>query len=110
MTRKDAMILDEGNAELHSSTSHIYLQYNVQSPPPKPNGPGWTRFICLSDTHGSIVGNVPDGDILVHSGDLSLYGTELNVTVDWIKSLPHPKKMCVHLISHIKWPSELIDI
>lgn len=94
MTGGDAVFLAEGDQDLHTATSHIYLQYNVRSPPLKPNGPGWTRFICFSDTHGSTVGDVPDGDVLVHGGDLSLYGTALNVTVDWLKSLPHPKKMC----------------
>ncbi|KAF8344137.1 Metallo-dependent phosphatase-like protein [Cantharellus anzutake] len=85
----------DSEAELHTATAHVYLEYDVRSPPPKPKAHGWTRFICFSDTHSSTVENVPCGDILIHAGDLSYYGKGLDVTVHWLKSLPHPNKLVI---------------
>ncbi|KAK1229409.1 hypothetical protein PQX77_007529 [Marasmius sp. AFHP31] len=55
--------------------------------PPHP-GKGWTRFVCMSDTHSNIY-TVPKGDVLLHSGDLSSWGEkdQLKETIDWIGSL-----------------------
>ena len=56
------------------------------------------RFVCLSDTHmrhASI--RVPDGDVLVHTGDFTNHGT-LKQTLefaDWFASQPHKVKICV---------------
>ncbi|KAI0295515.1 Metallo-dependent phosphatase-like protein [Russula brevipes] len=63
--------------------------------PPHP-GQGWTRFVCVSDTH-SQTPLLPDGDVLIHAGDLCSWGavTQLKVTVDWLLSLPHPKKIII---------------
>jgi hypothetical protein len=57
-------------------------------------GQGWTRFVCVSDTHSKKFA-VPAGDVLIHAGDLSSWGSvkQLKVTVDWLLSLPHPAKM-----------------
>ena len=64
-----------------------------------------TRFVCLSDTHlahdqGSsfqpaIV--VPDGDILVHAGDMTWRGDrgEMERAFRLIESLPHPHKIVI---------------
>lgn len=56
------------------------------------------RIVCISDTHncnGQI--SVPDGDILVHSGDSLTSGTilEFERFIDWFSSLPHPEKILV---------------
>jgi hypothetical protein len=61
--------------------------------PPHP-GQGWTRFVCVSDTHSETF-PLPAGDVLIHAGDLSAWGRvgQLNVTLDWLLSLPHPTKM-----------------
>ena len=61
--------------------------------PPHP-GQDWTRFVCISDTHSKTF-PLPDGDVLIHSGDLCSWGTvkQLKVTMDWLVSLPHPTKM-----------------
>ena len=61
--------------------------------PPHP-GQGWTRFVCVSDTHSRTF-PLPDGDVLIHAGDLCSWGhvQQLKVTMDWLVSLPHPKKM-----------------
>ncbi len=56
------------------------------------------RIVCLSDTHNcnyKII--VPDGDILIHSGDATINGTELEVEefLIWYSSLPHKHKIFV---------------
>jgi Icc-related predicted phosphoesterase len=41
---------------------------------------------------------VPDGDLLVHCGDITFKG-ELSVIADfaqWMKELPHQNKVCIH--------------
>ncbi|KAI6036869.1 Metallo-dependent phosphatase-like protein [Pisolithus microcarpus] len=65
------------------------------SAPPHP-GAGWTRFVCISDTHSGIF-RLPYGDVLLHAGDLSSYGalSQLTRTVDWLKSLKHPVKIMI---------------
>lgn len=57
-------------------------------------------LIALSDTHGlhrKMSHPVPDGDILVHSGDLCGNGRleEIRDFAAWIGSLPHPNKIVV---------------
>ena len=34
------------------------------------------KIVCISDTHGQYPDNVPDGDILIHAGDITKYGEE----------------------------------
>lgn len=58
------------------------------------------RVVCISDTHClSYPGHVdiPDGDLLIHAGDLSNDGSlhEIQAAVDWLQSLPHPQKVVV---------------
>jgi 3',5'-cyclic AMP phosphodiesterase CpdA len=40
----------------------------------------------------------PDGDVLLHAGDLLKTGklAELRTTIEWLRGLPHPTKTCVH--------------
>jgi Icc-related predicted phosphoesterase len=56
------------------------------------------RLVCLSDTHeqGRRVA-VPDGDVLVHAGDLTFHGAldALAREADWLRSLPHPHKIVI---------------
>lgn len=58
----------------------------------------WTRFVCISDTHSREPTSLPDGDVLIHAGDLTAWGTpkEMYTTIDWLKSCPHRVKLCVH--------------
>ena len=56
------------------------------------------KIVCISDTHGlqdSL--NVPDGDILIHAGDLTLRGTasQLNDSLSYFANLPHKYKIIV---------------
>ena len=48
---------------------------------PQHPGPHWTRFVLISDTHSRTGLQVPDGDILIHAGDLSSYGTPSQLKV-----------------------------
>ena len=52
--------------------------------------------VCVSDTHNSQP-ELPDGDLLIHAGDMTQAGSlqELQVTVDWLKAQPHPTKIVV---------------
>jgi len=48
-----------------------------------------TRIVCISDTHSKYDFILPDGDILLHAGDLTSTGRydELNYFLYWLKSL-----------------------
>jgi predicted phosphodiesterase len=57
------------------------------------------RLVLLSDTHslhGSI-NTVPDGDVLIHAGDMTLRGVlaDLEGFLDWFAAFPHPHKLLV---------------
>ena len=56
------------------------------------------RIVCISDTHNcneEIV--VPDGDILIHSGDATINGSDVEVIefLHWFSRLPHRRKIFV---------------
>ncbi|KAG1906607.1 Metallo-dependent phosphatase-like protein [Suillus fuscotomentosus] len=77
-----------------TETVRIYRQ-GADIIPPHP-GSDWTRFVCISDTHSHTF-HIPAGDVLLHAGDLSSWGSlsQLIVTVEWLKSLDHPVKIMV---------------
>jgi Icc-related predicted phosphoesterase len=56
------------------------------------------RIVAISDTHGmhrQLI--VPEGDVLIHAGDLTAYG-KLHEVADfneWIGSLPHKTKIII---------------
>ncbi|KAJ7322972.1 Metallo-dependent phosphatase-like protein [Mycena albidolilacea] len=82
-----------------SPTSIVQLEYPPQAPLPKPPSTAtsnWTRFVLLSDTHSRVF-PVPDGDVLLHSGDLTRHGTprDLRRTMEWLYALPHPVKIII---------------
>lgn len=83
-----------------TDTARVYTDYPTESPPEHP-GSLWTRWVCISDTHSKTF-DVPPGDALIHAGDLMQWGAidQLQVTIDWINSLPHPFKLSVQLCSH----------
>ncbi|CAJ0760887.1 1450_t:CDS:10, partial [Entrophospora sp. SA101] len=67
--------------------------------PDKP-APDWIRFVCVSDTHNMVNSRnftVPEGDVLLHSGDLTKVGTvdQLEQAVNWLKDLPHRHKIVI---------------
>ncbi|KAK0718152.1 calcineurin-like phosphoesterase [Lasiosphaeria miniovina] len=55
------------------------------------------KVVCLSDTHGHVVPDVPDGDLLVHCGDLTDAGSAaaIQAQLDWLAALPHRHKVVV---------------
>jgi Icc-related predicted phosphoesterase len=56
------------------------------------------RIVCISDTHARHAGLVvPDGDVLVHAGDLTRRGSEKDVRAfdDWLRTLPHRHKVVI---------------
>jgi Icc-related predicted phosphoesterase len=57
-----------------------------------------TRIVCLSDTHNCTDEiEVPNGDILVHSGDATITGSaeEVKLFSGWFSHLPHTHKIFV---------------
>ncbi len=56
------------------------------------------KIVCLSDTHNCNEKiSVPDGDILIHSGDATITGTaqEIRRFNSWFSGLPHKHKILV---------------
>lgn len=56
------------------------------------------RLVLLADTHtfqADLAGKVPDGDVLVHAGDMGRAGDEAELTeaAAWLRALPHPHKI-----------------
>lgn len=53
--------------------------------------------VCISDTHNTTPASIPAGDILLHAGDLSQYGTfaEVQAQLAWLNSQPHPHKVVI---------------
>jgi len=52
--------------------------------------------VCIADTH-NLTCAIPDGDVLIHAGDLTNTGTtaEIQTAIDWISSLPHRHKVVI---------------
>ena len=55
------------------------------------------RVVCISDTHTQRPRNVPDGDLLIHAGDLTNAGStaELQAQIEWLNSLSHTHKVVI---------------
>lgn len=56
------------------------------------------KIVCISDTHFyPVTKEIPDGDVLIHAGDLTGYGTLKQVAAagNWLGRLPHPIKLVV---------------
>lgn len=55
------------------------------------------RIVCISDTHLAHDFKIPDGDILIHAGDLTVNGTYIQTANvgNWLRSLPHKHKVII---------------
>lgn len=57
------------------------------------------RLVCISDTHSQHerLGTLPEGDVLLHAGDLSKRGTEAEIRAfsAWFAAQPHPHKVVI---------------
>jgi predicted MPP superfamily phosphohydrolase len=53
-------------------------------------------LVCISDTHNTTP-DVPNGDILLHAGDLTNKGVfkELQAQLTWLNTLPHKHKIVI---------------
>lgn len=53
-------------------------------------------IVCISDTHNTQP-PLPNGDILIHAGDLTQSGSlpELQATINWLLAQPHPIKIVI---------------
>ncbi|KAI9818684.1 MAG: hypothetical protein M1832_004159 [Thelocarpon impressellum] len=71
----------------------LFLRGPAYSPPTYRQS---VRVVCISDTH-CLTDSVPNGDLLVHAGDLTNAGTadEIQTQIDWLKSLPHLHKLAI---------------
>ncbi|WKY10275.1 hypothetical protein Q1695_002542 [Nippostrongylus brasiliensis] len=68
----------------------------VNEPPTGPH----LKVVCISDSHNQldlVAKNIPDGDVLVHAGDLTNYGSEeeLKKLNDELGRLPHKHKLII---------------
>ncbi|KAL8651640.1 MAG: hypothetical protein Q9210_003142 [Variospora velana] len=66
---------------------------------PPPSGPPPTEaihIVCISDTHGTQP-PIPQGDILLHAGDLTQWGTfsEIQAQLTWLSNQPHKYKVII---------------
>lgn len=69
--------------------THHFLTHLHSTPKPLQDAP--IRVVCISDTHNHIPDHIPDGDILIHAGDMTNDGSvaEIQKQIDWLSSLPH---------------------
>lgn len=60
----------------------------------------YCTLVCISDTHGlhnSIIEKIPDGDFLIHAGDITNHGElyQLKSFNEWLGNLPHRHKIVI---------------
>jgi Icc-related predicted phosphoesterase len=56
------------------------------------------KLVIISDTHGMHNGlKLPEGDVLIHAGDITKYGTLEDVRVfnQWLEQFSHPHKIVI---------------
>ncbi|KAF2021344.1 Metallo-dependent phosphatase [Aaosphaeria arxii CBS 175.79] len=75
-----------------TSSTFIFISSFI----PLPNPRKYIRIVCISDTHNRTP-KVPDGDVVIHAGDLSNHGTiaELRPQIAWLDGLPHTTKLAI---------------
>ncbi|KAH8689478.1 metallophosphoesterase domain-containing protein [Talaromyces proteolyticus] len=84
--------------KLYSKVRQIQDLTTKQGPnSPRPTIESPVTLVCLSDTHNSKPASLPPGDILVHAGDLSQFGTfpEIQAQLTWLSAQPHRHKVVV---------------
>jgi hypothetical protein len=64
------------------------------TPPNRPKDP--ITVVCISDTHMTQP-PLPQGDLLLHTGDLSIVGSqaEIQEQLNWLSSQPHTHKIVI---------------
>ncbi|KAJ4924896.1 hypothetical protein JOQ06_003845, partial [Pogonophryne albipinna] len=75
-------------------------QVHMVDPMPhdSPKPPGYTRFVCISDTHSRTDSiQMPYGDVFIHAGDFTELGlpSEVKKFNDWLGTLPYDIKIVI---------------
>lgn len=72
----------------------IYRRRSKVSAPNQHDNP--ITVVCVSDTHNRKPA-IPDGDILLHAGDMTAHGTfeELQEQISWLEQQPHKHKVAI---------------
>jgi hypothetical protein len=89
------LILDSPLRALISFIYTILLSLRAAPFKPPPNKPK-VRIVCISDTHTNTP-HIPNGDVVIHAGDLTNAGTveEIQAQINWLDSLPHREKILI---------------
>ncbi|XP_070710211.1 metallophosphoesterase domain-containing protein 1 [Pempheris klunzingeri] len=75
---------------------HVHMVDPMPHDTPKP--PGFTRFVCISDTHSRTDAiQMPYGDVFIHAGDFTELGlpSEVKKFNDWLGTLPYDIKIVI---------------
>lgn len=82
------------NQRLRSLASYLKSLHSPAPPPPRPDNP--LTVVCISDTHNTQP-PIPPGDLLLHAGDLSTWGTfsEIQAQLTWLSQQQHRYKVVV---------------
>lgn len=82
-------------APIKTLATHLYSFQQRTAPLPEYQL-GGIVVVCVSDTHNTQPA-VPDGDLLIHAGDLTQSGSfnELQAAINWLDSLPHRYKVVI---------------
>ncbi|KAG7106473.1 rhamnogalacturonate lyase C like protein [Verticillium longisporum] len=87
------------DSPLQTLISALYaLLLTLRGRPYAPPTHNAIRVVCLSDTHDLLPADpVPEGDLLIHAGDLSTPGTAaaLQAQIDFLAAQPHTHKVLV---------------
>lgn len=77
----------------------LFSLFSSYAPPERTPEKLNKTIVCISDTHGSHRQlNVPAGDILIHAGDFTRFGslTDAEDFNEWLGTLPHKYKIVVN--------------
>lgn len=94
MSRKQVAVVQLPHQRLRAYARK--LQSLHRSPPLLPAPADPFTVICISDTHGTQP-PLPEGDLLLHAGDLTEWGTfgELQAQLTWLARQPHKHKVVI---------------
>lgn len=79
---------------LRSLATKLYSLHRQSLAPPPPKDP--ITIVCVSDTHGTQP-PLPPGDVLLHAGDLSVWGSlaEIQEQLNWLDAQPHAQQVVI---------------